>query len=188
MDISALIANIRTLLQHTFAAVDGWFDKPSALRAYSPNNGGWSVDQILEHIGLTNHFLLILIDKGTQKALNKSALVDLDEAITTYNFQQEKLDQIGVPLSFPWVRPEHMEPSGHKTLIEVRQQLHAQLQQCLDTLERLKNGEGVLYQTTMTVNDLGKIDVYQYLYFLAQHAKRHVGQMEKVEAEFLEMQ
>ena len=36
----------------------------------------------------------------------------------------------------------------------------------------------------MTVNDLGKIDVYQYLYFLAQHAKRHVGQMEKVEAEF----
>lgn len=44
MDISALIVNIRTLLQHTFAAVDGWIDKPSALRAYSPNNGGWSID------------------------------------------------------------------------------------------------------------------------------------------------
>ena len=72
MDISALIANIRTLLQHTFASVDGWFDKPNALRAYLPYNGGWSTDQILEHIGLTNHFLLILIDKGAQKALNKS--------------------------------------------------------------------------------------------------------------------
>jgi hypothetical protein len=185
MDISALIVNIRTLLQNTFAAVDGWFDKPSALRVYSPNNGGWSIDLILEHIGLTNHFLLILIDKGTQKALNKSAQVDLQEVLATYSFQQEKLDQIGVHLSFPWARPEHMEPSGHKSLIEVRQQLQAQLQQCLDTLDRLKNGEGVLYQTTMTVNDLGKIDVYQYLYFLAQHAKRHVGQMEKVELEFL---
>lgn len=185
MDISALIVNIRTLLQHNFAALDGWFDKPSALRVYPPKNGGWSIDLILEHIGLTNHFLLILIDKGTQKALNKSGQVDLNETLSTYNFQQEKLDQVGVHLSFPWVRPEHMEPLGHKTEPEVRQQLKAQLQQCLDTLDRLKNGEGVLYQTTMTVNDLGKIDVYQYLYFLAQHAKRHVGQMEKVELEFL---
>lgn len=184
MDISALIANIRILLLHTFASVDTWFDKPTALRAHSPYNGGWSIDQILEHIRLTNHFLLILIDKGAQKALNKSTQLDLDEALSTYNFQQEKLDQVGVHLSFPWVRPEHMEPLGHKTPAEVRQQLQAQLQQCLNTLDRLKNGEGVLYQTTMTVNDLGKIDVYQYLYFLAQHAKRHVGQMEKVEMEF----
>jgi hypothetical protein len=186
MDFSDLISGIRTLLQHTFTSVDEWFDKPSTLRGYSPNNGGWSIDLILEHIGLTNHFLLILIDKGTQKALNKSTQVDLEEALSSYNFLQEKLDQVGIHLSFPWVRPEHMEPSGHKTLTEVRQQLQAQLQQCLDTLDRLKNGEGVLYQTTMTVNDLGKIDVYQYLYFLAQHAKRHVGQMEKVEAEFQE--
>ncbi len=187
MDISALIANIRTLLQHTFATVDSWFDKPANLRAHPPYNGGWAIDQILEHIGLTNHFLLILIDKGAQKALNKSTQLDLNEALSTYNFQQEKLDQVGVHLSFPWVRPEHMEPLGHKTLLEVRQQLKAQLQQCLDILDRLKNGEGALYRTTMTVNDLGKIDVYQYLYFLAQHAKRHVGQMEKVEAEFQEV-
>jgi len=92
----------------------------------------------------------------------------------------------GMHLSFPKARPEHIEPLGHKTEAEVRQQLQAQLQQCLDTPDRLKNGEGVLYQTTMTVNDLGKIDVYQYLYFLAQNAKRHVGQMEKVETEFQE--
>ena len=186
MDISALIANIRTMLQHTFATVDTWFEKPANLRIHSSYNGGWSIDQILEHIGLTNHFLLILIDKGTQKALNKSTQVDLDEVLSTYNFQQEKLDQVGVHLSFPWIRPDHMEPKGHKTQLEVRQQLQDQLLKCLDTLDRLKNGEGVLYQTTMTVNDLGKIDVYQYLYFLAQHAKRHVGQMEKVEAEFQE--
>ncbi|MBN8787104.1 MAG: hypothetical protein J0I84_08435 [Terrimonas sp.] len=48
----------------------------------------------------------------------------------------------------------------------------------------MKNGEGVLYKTTMTVNDLGKIDVYEYIYFLAQHGQRHVTQMEKNEAEF----
>jgi hypothetical protein len=32
----------------------------------------------------------------------------------------------------------------------------------------------------MSVNDLGKIDLYQWLYFLAQHARRHVQQMQEV--------
>lgn len=33
----------------------------------------------------------------------------------------------------------------------------------------------------MSVNDLGKIDLYQWLYFLARHARRHVQQMQEVE-------
>ena len=36
----------------------------------------------------------------------------------------------------------------------------------------------------MTVNDLGKIDVYQYIYFLVKHAERHIVQMLKIEQEF----
>ena len=42
----------------------------------------------------------------------------------------------------------------------------------------------VLYKTTMSVNGLGKIDVYHYIYFLVQHAQRHISQMKKVAAEF----
>jgi hypothetical protein len=45
----------------------------------------------------------------------------------------------------------------------------------------LSNGEGALYKTTMSVNSLGKIDVYEYIYFLAQHGRRHIGQMEAME-------
>jgi hypothetical protein len=36
----------------------------------------------------------------------------------------------------------------------------------------------------MSVDELGKIDVYHYIYFLAQHAKRHLMQMEMIKAEF----
>jgi hypothetical protein len=36
----------------------------------------------------------------------------------------------------------------------------------------------------MSVNDLGKIDLYQWLYFLGQHARRHLQQMQEVEREF----
>jgi hypothetical protein len=51
-------------------------------------------------------------------------------------------------------------------------------------LDQLKNGEGVLHKTMMSVNKLGKIDVYHFIYFLVQHAKRHIGQMEKIKGEF----
>jgi len=42
------------------------------------------------------------------------------------------------------------------------------------------NGEGSLCKVRMSVNELGKIDLYQWLYFLAQHARRHLDQMEGV--------
>jgi hypothetical protein len=42
----------------------------------------------------------------------------------------------------------------------------------------------VLHKTTMTVNDLGKIDVYEYIHFLAQHGQRHLAQMQKKQAEY----
>lgn len=189
MSVFDFIATIHTTLHQQFAAVDTWFDQPIALRQYQPNQGGWIIDQILEHIGLTNHFLLILIEKGTRKALNLAATqMNWQEALSSYHFPQEKLDQIALPQAFQWIRPVHMEPQGFKSSVEVREQLHGQLQQCLNTLDQLRNGEGILYQTTMTVNELGKIDVYQYLYFLAQHAKRHVAQMENVAMEFKKTQ
>jgi len=54
---------------------------------------------------------------------------------------------------------------------------------CLTNLERLKNGEGVLYKTTMSVNNLGKINVYEYIYFRIQHRQRHLAQMQKNKTE-----
>jgi hypothetical protein len=57
----------------------------------------------------------------------------------------------------------------------IRQQLRDQLAQALGYL---------LYQTTMSVNNLGKLNVYEYVYFLAQHARRHLTQMQDNAAEF----
>lgn len=183
MDIKELINEIRAFLTTTFDSIDLWFDKDSQLRQFKPQNGGWTIDQILEHIGLTNHFLLILIDKGTSKALANVSKLDLNEELGKYVFHKDKLTEVGLHKSFNWIRPEHMEPKAEKTLHQVRQQLKDQVKQCMDTLDKLKNGEGALYKTTMTVNDLGKIDVYEYIYFLAQHGQRHLTQMTKNEAE-----
>lgn len=67
--------------------------------------------------------------------------------------------------------------------IAVKTTTKNQCQQCLEHLNQMSNGEGVLLKTTMSVNNLGKIDVYEYIYFLAQHAARHIMQMEHVESE-----
>lgn len=184
MTIRATIAEIERSLTDTFASLDPWFDKDARLRAYRPGSGGWTIDEILEHIGLTNHFLLILIEKGTTKALQNASGLDLQAELSSYVFQRDKLLEIGRHESFAWVRPEHMEPTGTRPLPEVRLQLKQQVQQCLTSLNKLSNGQGVLYKTTMSVNSLGKINVYEYLYFLAQHGRRHLTQLERNEQEF----
>ncbi|AMJ66521.1 DinB family protein [Hymenobacter sp. PAMC 26628] len=183
MKIEDLIAEINDVLVAAFGQLDEWLGVPEEVRRARPASGGWTIDEILEHVALTNHYLLILIEKGAAKALKNLNDLDLRAELAGYQFNRAQLDQIGLHRSFPWVRPEHMEPNGARSAMEVRQLLHEQLAQCQAVLGRLPNGEGALHRTTMTVNYLGKIDVYQFVYFLAKHAERHLTQMEKAAAE-----
>jgi hypothetical protein len=184
MNIEDLISEIEHFLINVQTKVDHWFDKPVDLRRFRPQNQGWTIDEILGHIALTSHFLLIIIEKGAVKALKNVQNKDLQVELQHYDFQRDRLNEIGIYKSFAWIRPAHMEPKGDKSLSEIRLTLKQQLQQCQNILDKLKYGEGVLYKTTMTVNQLGKIDVYEYLYFLGKHAERHIEQMRRNELEF----
>ncbi|HEX8424661.1 DinB family protein [Hymenobacter sp.] len=141
MALEAVVTDVRNTLVGTFSNIDRWwFEKDAHLRAYRPRNGGWTIDQILEHIGLTNHYLLILIEKGVNKALLNTQQANLASESASYRFPYAQLAEIGQHKSFAWIRPEHMEPTGAKPLVEVRQQLTAQVQQCLTSLDALRNG------------------------------------------------
>jgi hypothetical protein len=177
MPYEATIAQVRQALTTIFAEVDGWFDRPAELRRFQPPAGGWSIDQILEHVTLTNHFLMLVIRRRTEKAIRKA---QRGEPIPEGESDLARLDVIGERGSFGWVRPEHMEPTGVPTSGEVRERMRRQLAECLDLLAQLGRGEGALCKVRMTVHDLGKIDLYQWLYFLAQHARRHLQQMEEL--------
>ncbi|MBB4807928.1 hypothetical protein HNP38_003244 [Chryseobacterium defluvii] len=183
MDIFRLIQDIRTHLKLTFDEADSWFDKDQEILDFSPSNGGWNIQQILEHIYLTNFYLLILIDKGAKKAMRNFQVSDLRSEVENYSFDKEKFEKVGEYGAFTWIRPEHMEPKGEMELPEVRDLISQQYQQCLDHLDRMKNGEGLFYKTMMTVNGLGKINVYEYIYFLSLHARRHLMQMKNNETE-----
>lgn len=72
--------------------------------------------------------------------------------LSNYQFDDERLIEIGIHKSFNWVRPEHMHPKGKISMDEVRHTINDQRDKCLIWLDRLKNGEGILAKTTMTVN------------------------------------
>jgi hypothetical protein len=179
-----IILKLEKELASSFGEVEAYFDCPSNVLDYITSNNSWTIKQVLEHITLTNHFLLILVKKGVEKSLALSKKKDNAFSWEGYIFNWEKLTAIGQHNAFVWNRPEHMEPTGKLSLEEVKVKLKNQLVECLDLLFQIRNGEGMLYKTTMTVNDLGKIDVYHYIYFIVQHTRRHVQQMEKIKMTF----
>lgn len=181
MTIQNILTNLTRDLIRTFAVVDEWFDRDDALHRHRPASGGWSAGEVLEHIMLTNHHLLLLIEKGQCKALERKETEDWKEQLVNYTLDNPRLLAIGQHKSFVWERPDHHEPTGSRSLVEIRREIRDQLYRCLSTLEQLPDGEGVLCKTTMSVNDLGKLDVYQYIYFLALHAKRHLTQLGNIE-------
>ncbi|MBE9916464.1 DinB family protein [Paenibacillus donghaensis] len=183
MNINQTILFIDEELTQTLNDYQNWFVLKPEVLSFKPQVG-WSIEQILEHVTLTNHFLLILIRKGKRKAIELSTKKDLKSVLESYQYNLQALDAIAKHKSFNWIRPEHMEPKGDKELGQIRSLLDDQIKECKDLLKEMKNGEGILYKTTMTVNNLGKIDVYQYIYFLCQHAKRHIVQMQKVMNEY----
>jgi hypothetical protein len=185
MSFDHILINLKRELIRTFAVTDEWFDRAHPLRCFKPSSGGWSINEVLEHVMLTNHYLLILIEKGADKALRASVTTSVSGLqLENYSLVNPAMLEIAQPDAFTWERPEHHQPTGQTPVQEVRRTMRDQLEQYLYILDLLPNGEGILHRTTMSVNNLGKLDVYQYLYFLALHAQRHIQQMNKVEQEF----
>jgi hypothetical protein len=178
MSIEITISKINRELISAFAVLDSWFDRDESTLCHK-NTGRWSIADTLEHIMLTNHYLLMLIEKGSKKALRAAAEKDLTPLLADYKLDNPALEQVAEPGLFQWHRPDHMEPSGARPLAEVRTELRQQLYRCLCQLDLLCHGQGIAYRMTMSVNQLGKLDVYQYIYFLALHVKRHLRQLEK---------
>ena len=181
MAYARTFATVRAALIDVFAEVDRWIERPADVRSFRPASGGWTIDQVLEHISLTNHFLMLTLRKSVETAVSRAAR---GEPIPEGESDLERLATIGRRGSFQWVRPEHMEPTGETTSGEVRAILRRQGGECLALLDRMGRGEGALCRLRMSVDALGRIDLYQWLYFLAQHACRHLQQMASAEAEF----
>jgi DinB superfamily len=179
MTLTETIAEIKKCTGETFAALDAWFNETETRRSYHPANGGWTVNEILEHTATTNHYLLLLINKNTEKALKRAALQTLPEPDTEYIPGLSRYGAIADAGAFVWNHLPHMAPAG-KPPAAIRELLKSQLTTTLQILKKLGRGEGILCLTTLNVNGLGKTDIYGFIYFMLQHAQRHLARMRAV--------
>nr|WP_145402706.1 DinB family protein [Paenibacillus xylanexedens] len=129
MNIDQTILFIDKELTQTWGDYQGWFDLNAEVLAFKPQVG-WSIEQILEHVTLTNHFLLIIIRKGKRKAIELSKKKDLNSLLESYQFNLKGLEAIAEHKSFDWIRPEHMEPKGGQELGQIKSLLDNQIQEC----------------------------------------------------------
>lgn len=169
-------AQVAAALKEAFAEADRYFNQSTdRLRARPDLPEGWSVAEHLEHLRLVNHFLLLTIGKGCQKALKRAARQPLPEGESDLS----ALAPIADPAAFDWQPPGHMLPGPVGDLCELRAALRSQLEYCLELLESIREGEGRLCSIGMSVNRLGRLDMYQWLYFLAQHVRYHLNLLDR---------
>ena len=172
----SVIEIVGIALLKVFAELDAGFERPRhELESRPDYPGAWSVAEHLEHVVLANHFLLLTIGKGCRKALKRAAVEPIPEAGSDLT----PLAAIASPGVFDWQPPAHMLPGGRRPLEELREELRGERDMCLRHLAEMPAGEGRLCRIGMSVNRLGKLDMYQWLYFLAQHARFHLNFIER---------
>lgn len=175
------IRRITNELNSVFDALNAYFDLSHDIRRFHIAPEAWSIDEILEHITLTNHFLMLTLGRNAKVALRRART----QAVTGEDSDLDLIVCIGDPDAFAWARPEHMEPTRQVTPDQVRVRLHEQRRECLTILDSVRHGEGSLHTVRMSVQNLGRFDVYQWLYFLVQHAKRHTVEIERIRDAYL---
>lgn len=176
MPFENTIRRVHDELIATFDRLDTYFDFPLKVREYRPWVDAWTIDEILEHITLTNHFLLITLQKSLKKVLKRVQ----SKPIIAQESDLERIVQIGDPDAFIWLRPKHMEPTRQISSHDVRYKLRQQKDECLWILNQIRRGEGSLHQVRMSVQNLGRLDMYEWLYFLIQHARRHSIEINRI--------
>jgi hypothetical protein len=179
MPAEQTIAALAAEIDEVFGQLDRWCGRPPTELAVVPADVGWSIELILEHIGLVNHYLLLTLAKGVDLAGRRAAA---GEPIPAGESDLTIFGAIADPDAFDWQPPAHMVPTGAQPAAESRALLAEQRRECCRLLARMGQGEGFLHRVRMSVRDLGRLDMYQWLWFLLMHARRHLAQVERAGA------
>ena len=120
-----IIAELRKTITGVFSEIDTWLIKDARIRTFNPARDEWTIDRILEHVSLVNHYLLILIDKGARKAINRADEKKIEQELEHYEHSTPLMEEIGINDSFEWKCPRHMMPTGARLPEQVREVLAA---------------------------------------------------------------
>lgn len=171
------VARLRAGLQQALGALVGAAGGDAEALSRRPADGGWSAREVLEHVALTDHFLLILVDKIADRTRRRLERGD------PWPDAPPRLEHLQGLASADreWDAPEHMVPTGEVEPRDAAQRLEGDLARALALLDELPRGEGTLHRIRMSMvdGDDDRLDLYQYLEIVRLHAARHVAQVER---------
>src|SRR5687767_11827071 len=113
MTFEHILINLRHELIRTFAVMDEWSDTANSLRRFRPSHKGWSINDVLEHVMLTNHYLLIIVDRGRAGAWKKSEALRTT-VMSDYSLTTPALQELTDPEAIAWQCHEHHQPLGKR--------------------------------------------------------------------------
>lgn len=169
-------AALHTRIEAAFDALIVAAQAPSAELDKHPADGGWSAREVLEHVALTDHYLLILArkiaDKSAQRVARGEPWPAHPPRFTHIAFLGEH--------ATPWMNPEHMTPNKELAVAEIVRRLREHRSTCIELIDAAPEGEGSLHRIRMSmVQEDDKLDLYQFLALIAVHAERHYRQIQR---------
>lgn len=174
MTIEQTISQIRKELIRSISALDAWFDKDDALFARKLHGSTKTVRDLMEDVVLANRHLLNIIDRARMG----SRIDAHDPPVKDYLVFSQEIDRELTENVFTWpIENPIFKPSS---LEQVRYEIREQLDRCLIHLELLMEGQTSAFQTEFSLGAIGRLDIYQSIYFLALHVRRILGQLDSV--------
>ena len=169
-EIDAFLENTRAAIVRAVANVS---EEEAARR---PEEGAWSVNEILTHLSL--------VEPGVAKRISKSVGIAKGEGLERETRDSSVLASLdGAGLDFlrqKQVAPEFVEPKAVLPLPEALAML-ARSREGLRHAMAAADG-WALEKVVAPHPRLGTIDMYQWLLFLGHHERRHLAQLERTVA------
>jgi hypothetical protein len=137
------------------------------------STGGWSVAEILDHLGIVESGVARLIAKRAGRAREAGLGEEKSTASVLPSFDQHRAKLDGMKME----SPETVKPRANVDLNEALQGLETS-RESLRTAVATANGLS-LSEIKHTHPLLGELDLYQWLIFLGQHEVRHKKQIER---------
>jgi hypothetical protein len=176
--LAAVVAYADAARTELLAVVDAI---PPSLREARPTEEGWSVAEVLEHLSR--------VEKGIAKlvALKVGELQTLPEppheAEEMVAIDLGKFGIVETP-SMKLAAPDRVAPLGEMSSEDARSALSETRGVLLDQLHA---GDGLAYSSVRHPHPfLGELDLYEWVYFVGAHERRHLAQVRAIAAHFAE--
>ncbi|MEJ7644522.1 MAG: hypothetical protein WKF87_07990 [Chryseolinea sp.] len=178
MTVENVVKKIRRELIRSVSRIDAWFDRDSALLDYRSATTTKTITELLAQAMLTNRFIVQIIDEGHINNIkgNMNGM-----PVADYCAKIQELENLNTsPVDFD------SSPSLEDSidLNEIRYEIREQLHRCLIHLENLFDAENEPFETNLAVGELGKLDAYQCIYFLALHVRRYLEQLDSTLSDY----